>query len=115
MWGDNVGNELIHGLGLISKGLGVIILLKTEEGIAEVINHWDPLALLAGGAPRNEYDLEIKEISKQVTSDINESELARVIYSVFKDKTGVELNPLSCLKHAFQMLEGNCRNSEGQF
>jgi hypothetical protein len=84
---------------------GTRVCLKTEELLTRIINEWDPLALLAGGAPSNEYDIEVKVISKQVNLASNETQIAQIIYTTFRDKTGIELNLLSCLKCAFQMVQ----------
>ncbi|MDP9701558.1 hypothetical protein [Paenibacillus sp. FSL R7-0272] len=79
--------------------------MKTEEILTRIINAWDPLALLAGGAPSNEYDIEIKVICKQVNAATNETQIAQIIYTTFREKTGIELNLLSCLKCAFKVVQ----------
>lgn len=39
------------------------------EFLTQVINDWDPVGLLAGGAPENEYSIEIREIVRNRFSD----------------------------------------------
>lgn len=75
--------------------------------LTEAINNWDPIGLLAGGAPKNEYDIEINEIEKKSITCTNEIELAKLIYEVFNDMIGVKLNHLSCLNQAFKITERN--------
>jgi hypothetical protein len=80
--------------------------LKTStELLTEVINNWDPIGLLAGGAPQNEYDIEINEIAQGSITCVNEIELAKIIYEVFNVMIGVKLNHLSCLNQAFKITE----------
>ncbi|MGN7358116.1 hypothetical protein ACTHPF_15205 [Paenibacillus sp. SAF-054] len=79
--------------------------MKTEGIVAVIINGWDPVGLLAGGAPSNEYDIEIKEISKRINLTTTEIELAKIIYDTFKNKMGIELNHLNCLKYAFRTIQ----------
>lgn len=73
------------------------------KSLTQVINNWDPVGLLAGGAPEDEYSIEIKEIAWQSSSCKSETELALLIYKVFNEKMGVKLNQLACLKQAFNL------------
>ncbi|OMF37558.1 hypothetical protein BK133_05775 [Paenibacillus sp. FSL H8-0548] len=75
--------------------------------LTEVINNWDPIGLLAGGAPQNEYDIEISQIVQKSITCTNEIELAKLIYRVFNDMMGVKLDHLSCLNQAFTVTERN--------
>ncbi|MBA2944227.1 hypothetical protein HZF08_38785 [Paenibacillus sp. CGMCC 1.16610] len=75
------------------------------EALTQVINDWDPVGLLAGGAPENEYSIEVREIAQKSTSCKSETDLAIFIYRVFNDKMGVKLNQLVCLKQAFKIIE----------
>ncbi|OBZ11523.1 hypothetical protein [Bacillus sp. FJAT-26390] len=75
--------------------------------LTEVINNWDPIGLLAGGAPQNEYDIEINQIAQKSITCTNEIELAKLIYRVFNDMMGVKLDHLSCLKQAFKITDRN--------
>ncbi|BBI33953.1 DUF1871 family protein [Cohnella abietis] len=77
----------------------------TNQIVTRVINDWDPIGLLAGGAPENEYDIEINEIVEKCIMCENETDLARQIYKVFYEKMGIKLNQLTCLKHAFNIIE----------
>ncbi|MVO98142.1 hypothetical protein [Paenibacillus lutrae] len=73
--------------------------------LTEIINSWDPVGLLAGGAPEDEYSIEIREIVAGGTFYTRETDLARLIYTVFNDKMGVKLNLLACLNQAFKLTE----------
>ncbi|OPH51881.1 hypothetical protein BC351_34265 [Paenibacillus ferrarius] len=75
------------------------------EFLSQVINDWDPVGLLAGGAPENEYSIEVKEIAQKSLSCKSETDLALIIYRVFNDRMGVKLNQLTCLKQAFIITE----------
>lgn len=84
----------------------------SKELLTEVINNWDPVGLLAGGAPQNEYDIEINVITQKCIAFTNEIELAKLIYEVFNDMIGVKLDHLSCLKHAFKITDHISTNWE---
>jgi hypothetical protein len=73
--------------------------------LTEVINNWDPVGLLAGGAPQDEYNIEINEIAQKSIACTNEMELAKLIYNVFNDRMGVKLYHLICLNQAFKIFE----------
>lgn len=75
------------------------------EFLTKVINEWDPVGLLAGGAPVNEYSIEVKEIAQKSSSCKSETDLAMLIYRVYNNKMGVNLNQLVCLKQAFKITE----------
>jgi len=51
--------------------------------IKQCIDQMDYYALLAGGAPNDEFDLESKEISKRIRCDQSIQEIADVIADVF--------------------------------
>ena len=51
--------------------------------IKKIIDQMDYQALLAGGAPSDEFDIESKEISKRVCYDHSVHEIADIIASVF--------------------------------
>jgi len=73
--------------------------------LTQVINNWDPIGLLAGGAPEDEYSIEIREIVQKSSSCKSETDLALLIYRVFNDKMEIKLNQLACLKEAFKITE----------
>jgi hypothetical protein len=75
------------------------------EFLSQVINAWDPISLLAGGAPDNEYSIEVRDIFQKSSSCKSETDLAILIYTVFNDKMGVKLNHHACLKQAFNITE----------
>lgn len=51
--------------------------------VKKYIDLMDCYALLAGGAPNDEFDSESKEISKKIHSDQSVQELADIISQVF--------------------------------
>jgi hypothetical protein len=51
--------------------------------VAAVIVEWDPYALLAGGAPRDEFDLEVSSVVTQVPRIKSATDAAHVISRVF--------------------------------
>ncbi|NOV00571.1 hypothetical protein [Paenibacillus planticolens] len=75
------------------------------EFLTQVINDWDPVVLLAGGAPEDEYSIEVKEIFRKSSACKSQTDLALLIYRVFNDKMRVKLNQLDCLKQAFKLTE----------
>ncbi|WP_220036923.1 hypothetical protein [Paenibacillus sambharensis] len=74
-----------------------------REIITQIINDWDPIGLLDSGAPIDEYDLEIEEILLNMNTGTDDIELANIIYKSFKDKMGLSLNKLACLKYAMEI------------
>ena len=56
--------------------------------IKKFIDKMDYYALLAGGAPSDEFDIESKEISKRVRYDHSAQEIANIIASVFNKQFG---------------------------
>ena len=40
------------------------------EKIKNIIDCWDPIQLLSMGAPKSEYDLEIKEILSKISNKV---------------------------------------------
>ncbi|WP_341279092.1 hypothetical protein [Paenibacillus sp. FSL H8-0537] len=73
--------------------------------LTKVINNWDPVGLLEGGAPEDEYSIEIRKIVAQCSLCKSETDLAKLIYTVFNDKMSVKLNHLACLNQAFKITE----------
>jgi hypothetical protein len=63
------------------------------------IAQWDPLALLSGGAPADEYDLEVSSLVPKLRDARTASDVARVISKVFGDGFGeTSLDPDDCAK-----------------
>lgn len=79
--------------------------MNTEKIVSRIINEWDPIGLLAGGAPSNEYDIEIKDICKKITMTSTDTELSMIIFESFKNKMNISLNQLSCLEYSFKIME----------
>ena len=51
--------------------------------IPTVICDLDPMGLLAGGAPEDEYEPEIREIEERITPELSAEEIAAVMAEVF--------------------------------
>jgi hypothetical protein len=51
--------------------------------VKEAIDQWDPLGLLKGGAPNNEYDMESKKIAADIHPENNSFEIANIISKIF--------------------------------
>ena len=56
--------------------------------IMEVVVKADPIGLLAGGAPNDEYDSEINRIIVGIKDISDEKSVLEVIYKVFVDSFG---------------------------
>lgn len=54
------------------------------------IDKLDCYHLLEGGAPNDEFDIEIKDICEQITPDSSAEEIADIIVAVFKRWFGIE-------------------------
>jgi len=53
------------------------------EMIRSVINKWDPYGLIASGAPKDEFDIEIMDIAVKVQAIHTEKDAILVISEVF--------------------------------
>ena len=51
--------------------------------IKKIIDKWDPCGLLAGGAPKDEFNDEIKKISSKINSNSNINDIANIISNIF--------------------------------
>ena len=51
--------------------------------VTRVIAEWDPYALLAGGAPRDEFDAEIASVATQVPRIKSATDAAYIVSRVF--------------------------------
>lgn len=59
-----------------------------QENWRKIINKCDPAGLLAIGAPRGEYDMEICEMIEAAQSCQSIDDLARAIHQIFIDTFG---------------------------
>lgn len=59
-----------------------------NEIIRNLINEWDPVDLINQGAPNNEYEYEIIQLSNYLKNEITIQELAIKIYTLFKNSFG---------------------------
>lgn len=73
--------------------------------VTERINEWDPEGLLDLGAPIDEYETEIEEITEGVLEARDEIDIADEIQDVFKRYFGREYNFDRCLKVAKKIWE----------
>ncbi len=53
------------------------------QNVKTVVNAMDPIGLIKGGAPEDEYDLEINKIIELIEQGSAEHELADRIYQIF--------------------------------
>jgi len=51
--------------------------------LKEIIDEWDPIGLLETHSPLDEYDGETQKILSQISDDMNEFDIATIIYNVF--------------------------------
>jgi Domain of unknown function (DUF1871) len=58
----------------------------------DAIAQWDPFALLAGGAPADEYDLEISKLVPKIRDARASSDVAIAISAIFGDSFGHALH-----------------------
>ena len=58
--------------------------------ISTVICDLDPMGLLAGGAPEDEYEPEIREIGERITPELSAEEIASLMAEVFSRMFSVE-------------------------
>lgn len=65
--------------------------------VTKQINHWDPMSLLAGGAPDDEYEGEIDQIVDAVLVNKDEIVTAQAIKDIFDDSFGRSFPFDSCL------------------
>ncbi|MCL2354592.1 MAG: DUF1871 family protein [Oscillospiraceae bacterium] len=69
---------------------------KLLEIISREIVNWDPISLLAMGAPKNEYDVEVNKILGRLQNKKNSHEISNVIYEVFLEMFGEDtLRPIN--------------------
>lgn len=52
------------------------------------ISNWDPINLLKMGAPKDEYDIEVKMITFKIQNDTNIDIIANIIYDVLIEMFG---------------------------
>ena len=53
------------------------------EIITKEIENWDPIKLIEMGAPKNEYEIEIKMIVSKMMNNFKINEMTDIIYEVF--------------------------------
>lgn len=63
------------------------LLLK---GVRSIVNKHDPIGLISGGAPEDEYDGEIIKITKLFLTE--QTNLAKGISQIFADSFGEEIS-----------------------
>ncbi|MBP3041371.1 DUF1871 family protein [Bacillaceae bacterium Marseille-Q3522] len=72
----------------------------TTDIVTRYINRWDPMQLLAGGAPDDEYDTEVEQIVEAVLESKDEIEIAEAIQDTFKFTFQRDFSFVECLSIA---------------
>lgn len=73
--------------------------------IKSIIDKHDPMGLLSGGAPDDEYQPEINRLAQLVRADMTQNELSTVIYDLFLDMFSEPIDRGLCDKMAQEILE----------
>lgn len=60
----------------------------TYEKVKSVINKFDPIGLISGGAPEDEYDSQIKKIVSLIQKNAETDNLTEEIYNIFTQSFG---------------------------
>jgi hypothetical protein len=60
------------------------------------VTQWDPFSLLAGGAPADEYDLEVVSLVPKLRNARSSSDVATAIAEVFGGSFGTSVGPDEC-------------------
>ncbi len=68
--------------------------------VTEIINKWDPIGLLEGGAPLNEYSIEVRKIVISIDDISNHFDLAKAIQMIFFESTESKVDVLKCLNYS---------------
>lgn len=58
---------------------------KTYDAVKAVLHKHDPIGLIAGGAPDDEYDSQVGAIVRLLSNNIRDDELVKSIRDVFVD------------------------------
>ena len=66
------------------------------EAVRRVVREWDPLGLLAGGAPEDEWDGEVNALVKQVPRIRSEKDAAHAVSRVFSSLDPQRFTPDGC-------------------
>ena len=70
---------------------------RIESIVRRVIHEWDPYSLLAGGAPEDEFDGEIRSVVRQVDRIGSPADAAHLISQVFSSAFEAErFAPADC-------------------
>ena len=96
---------LINRVYDIIQLLGGVIVSKADKFLVvkKFIDQMDYYALLAGGAPSDEFDIESKKISEVIRCDHSAQEIASIIASVFNEQFGEHDNANAFLSVAEQI------------
>lgn len=78
------------------------------EIIGSVIRAWDPYCLIAEGAPSDEFDAEIAEITARAQEFHGAADVARVVSEVFSASfgPGEKFSESDCSEPAGQIFQG---------
>jgi len=61
------------------------------KGVEEIVNRHDPIGLVEGGAPDDEYHTEVGQIVSLLRSELNRESLADEIQVIFKNSFGGQI------------------------
>ncbi len=67
------------------RGLNTMKDKEIFRIVKKHIDQMDYYALLAGGAPKNEFDGESKKITMQISPEMSSFEIANIITKIFND------------------------------
>ncbi|GAK13794.1 DUF1871 family protein [Geomicrobium sp. JCM 19039] len=71
-----------------------------EIAVKKIIDEWDPQLLLLGGAPLDEYDVEIKQIIVQLEKTSDANHLANRIKQIFDESFSDDHDWNACVRVA---------------
>jgi hypothetical protein len=70
---------------------------RALQVVGQVVRTWDPYALLAEGAPEDEFDAEIAQLVTRIPSMLNAADAANAISAVFSKAFEPQLfTPAAC-------------------
>lgn len=82
-----------------------MLRMVANKVVKKHINRWDPISLLAGGAPSDEYDSEIKHVVDAVLNSNDQIAVAEAIKNIFDRMFDTNLQFDDCLHVAKNIWE----------
>jgi hypothetical protein len=77
-----------------------VLLKKKHAIVTKVLNEWDPMDLLAMGAPKEEYGIEANRIVAALNTLNTVDELGSKIKEVFDHYYSTDLDLITCIQVA---------------